>query len=334
LTTIQNSGQKAVAIVQDLLTLSRRGVAAYDIVDLRMVVSDYLKSPEVEKMLSFHQDVVIDTNYESPPFTICGSPVHLGKTLMNLVTNAAEAMPNGGQICIQLRGVQLDRHDPGLDRLSPGRYVKLTVSDAGQGIDPQVIDRIYEPFFTTKKMGRSGSGLGMTVVWGTVEDHQGHIQVRSSPKNGTAFELWFPAVGPDSQRTVKRRTELPKANNESILVVDDVHEQREIATAILTGLGYRVHSVVSGEAAIKYLKERDMDLLLLDMTMDPGLNGLETYRRILQFKPEQRAVMVSGFSESQQIRHALGLGAHSYVKKPYTIESISKAVRGALDDLT
>jgi CheY-like chemotaxis protein len=180
-------------------------------------------------------------------------------------------------------------------------------------------------------MGRSGTGLGMAVVWGTVKDHQGHIRIESSPDSGTAFELWFPAIEDDVQTPVCKEAELPRANGESVLVVDDVAEQREIATAILTDLGYTVTTVDSGENAIAYLQEADVDILLLDMAMEPGLNGLETYRSILEFKPGQRAVIVSGFSDSELIRRTLELGAHCYVKKPYAIESISKTIRDALD---
>jgi signal transduction histidine kinase/ActR/RegA family two-component response regulator len=332
LKTIQTSGEKAVAVVQDLLTLSRRGAATFRPVDLHIVVTEYLESPELKKMLSFHPGVTVVTHFESPPFAISGSTVHLSKTIMNLVTNAAEAMPNGGCIGIELRGTHLDPGQRIAGKLAPGRYIKLTVSDSGKGIDPLVIDRIYEPFFTTKKMGRSGSGLGMAVVWGTVEDHQGHIRIQSSPDSGTAFELWFPAIEDDVKKPVCAEAELPRANHdESVLVVDDVAEQRQIAKVILTDLGYTVTTVDSGENAIAYLQKMDADLILLDMAMEPGLDGLETYRRILEFQPGQRAVIVSGFSDSERIRSTLKLGAHCYVKKPYPVESISKAIRDALD---
>jgi signal transduction histidine kinase/ActR/RegA family two-component response regulator len=334
LKTIQISGEKAAAIVQDLLTLSRRGSATFCPVDLHTVVTEYLESPELKKMLSFHPGVTVKTRFEAPPFAISGSTVHLSKTIMNLVTNAAEAMPKGGCVGIDLRGTHLDPGHRISGKLAPGRYVKLIVSDSGKGIDPLVVDRIYEPFFTTKKMGRSGSGLGMAVVWGTVEDHQGHIRVQSSTDSGTAFELWFPAIEDNVKKPVCAEAELPRANHdESVLVVDDVAQQREIAKAILIDLGYTVTAVDSGENAIAYLQETDSDLLLLDMAMEPGLDGLETYRRILEFKPGQRAVIVSGFSDSDRVQSTLKLGAHCYVKKPYTIESISKAIRDALDAL-
>jgi signal transduction histidine kinase/CheY-like chemotaxis protein len=331
LKTIQTSGEKAAAIVQDLLTLSRRGAAAFRPVDLRNVVMEYLESPEMSKMLTFHPGVTVETRFESPPFTISGSTVHLSKTIMNLITNAAEAMPKGGCIGIELHGMHIVEGGLISDKLAPGRYIKLVVSDSGKGIDPLVIDRIYEPFFTTKKMGRSGTGLGMAVVWGTVEDHQGYIRTQSSPESGTSFEIWFPAIEDTVQQMAHSVAEPPRASSESVLVVDDVVEQRDIAKAILINLGYTVATVDSGENAIAYLQTSDADLLLLDMAMEPGLNGLETYRSILQFKPDQRAIIVSGFSDSELIKETLRLGAHSYIKKPYTIDSISRAIRDALD---
>lgn len=156
LETILNSGQKAVTIVQDLLTLSRRSAAVFQCVDLQQVVSDYLASPEFKKMISFHDGVTVETRFNAPPFTISGSVVHLSKTIMNLVTNAAEAMPEGGKTIIELKGVLVTEGDQSVAGLKPGQYVKLSVSDSGTGMPSDVLDRIYEPFFTTKKMGRSG----------------------------------------------------------------------------------------------------------------------------------------------------------------------------------
>lgn len=332
LKTIRASGIKAANIVQDLLTLSRRGVADFEIVDLARVVSDYLKSPECTKMLSFHSGVSIASRIANSPLTISGSDAHLSKAIMNLVTNAAEAMPDGGTLRVSVEGVRIEKGHGAPDELKPGKYVKLAVSDTGNGIPPHVIDRIYEPFFTTKKMGRSGTGLGMAVVWGTVQDHDGHITVQSTAREGTTFELWFPAAGPDDPLRTIETVERPKGNNASVLVVDDVAEQREIATMILEEFGYAVHSVASGEAAIAYLEENDADLVLLDMTMDPGINGLETFRRIQQFKPDQRAIIASGYSDSKLIQSTLQLGVHSYLKKPYTIESISKTLRAILKE--
>ncbi|MBW1781722.1 MAG: response regulator [Deltaproteobacteria bacterium] len=330
LKTIHRSGIKAARIVDDLLTLSRRGAAVFETVDLQQVIGDYLKSPEFREMLSFHDNVTYKTKFSSDDFNINGSMVHLSKTVMNLITNAAEAMPAGGPITISLERVTVPYEKQSVTVLKDGAYIKLTVADEGTGIAPEALDHIFEPFFTTKKMGRSGTGLGMAVVWGTVKDHNGQIDVKSLAGRGTTFELLFPAAASKQPHGLSPPSTCPEGRNEFILVVDDVFEQREIAAGILETLGYSVRSLSSGEAAVAYLQDNSADLILLDMTMEPGMNGLETYRRILQFRPDQRVIIASGFSESDLIQEALQLGAWAYLRKPYSVASIARAVADAL----
>ena len=331
LLTIQESGLKAAAIVQDLLTLARRGVSVTEVTNLNQLIEQYLKSPENHKILEYHPGVKVETCLQPKIFNILGSPIHLSKTIMNLVSNAAEAMPSGGAIHITTENQYIDRPIKGYDTVAEGDYVKLTVSDNGVGISPEVIDRIFEPFYTKKTMGRSGTGLGMAVVWGTVKDHDGYIDVQSELGEGTAFTLYFPIT------RKKLPTEKPDiladmymGKGESILVVDDVKQQREIASRMLKKLGYNVLSVPSGEEALIYLQENTADLLVLDMIMNPGIDGLETYKKILKFHPRQKAIIASGFSESRQVKAAQKMGAGSYLKKPYSFEKIGLAVKAEL----
>ena len=331
LLTIQESGLKAAAIVQDLLTLARRGVSVTEVTNLNQLIEQYLKSPENHKILEYHPGVKVETCLQPKIFNILGSPIHLSKTIMNLVSNAAEAMPSGGAIHITTENQYIDRPIKGYDTVEEGDYVKLTVSDNGVGISPEVIDRIFEPFYTKKTMGRSGTGLGMAVVWGTVKDHDGYIDVQSELGEGTAFTLYFPIT------RKKLPTEKPDiladmymGKGESILVVDDVKQQREIASRMLKKLGYNVLSVPSGEEAVIYLQENTADLLVLDMIMNPGIDGLETYKKILKFHPRQKAIIASGFSESRQVKAAQKMGAGSYLKKPYSFEKIGLAVKAEL----
>ncbi len=162
---IQKSGKRAAAIVQDLLALARRGVVADEVVDLNRIVADFLKSPELKNLLSHHPGTHVEIDLDPDLSMIKGSPVHLAKTVMNLVSNAAEAMPDGGMITIAARNRRLDNPLKGCDDIRPGDYVALAVSDQGAGIDPADMERIFEPFYTKKMMGRSGTGLGMSVVW-------------------------------------------------------------------------------------------------------------------------------------------------------------------------
>ena len=330
--TIQQSGEKAAEIVQDLLTLARRGVSISVVVNLNNIISDYLRSPEYGKLKAFHPNIHLETNLETDLLNILGSPIHLSKTVMNLVSNAAEAMPDGGEFYITTENRYLDRPVRGYGNVDEGDYVVLTVSDAGIGISSEDTEKIFEPFYTKKIMGRSGTGLGMAVVWGTVKDHNGYIDVQSTAGKGTSFTLYFPATRQESaQGKAPLRLEEYNGKGESILIVDDVKEQREIASLMLKKLGYAVKSVASGEEAVDYLKNNSADLLVLDMIMDPGIDGLETYKRILQLHPKQKAIIVSGFSETERVKEIQKLGAGPYLKKPYLLEKIGHAVRLELD---
>ena len=330
--TIRESGKKAAAIVEDLLTLARRGVAKYEVSNLNRVISNYLNSPEYQKLLSFHPGVQVKTCLKEDLLNILGSPVHLSKIIMNLVSNAAEAMPDRGTILISTENRFLEKTAKGYDAVQKGNYVIVTVSDAGIGISSKDLERIFEPFYTKKVMGRSGTGLGMAVVWGTVKDHNGYIDVQSTEGKGTTFKLYFPITNKkqDESRDLLQIID-HMGKGESILVVDDVEQQRQLASVMLETLGYSVASLSSGEEAVEYMKNHSADLLILDMIMDPGIDGLETYRRISNLHPDQKAIIASGFSETKSIKEVKKLGAAQYIKKPYTLMEISVVVRSELD---
>ena len=329
--TIQQSGRKAAAIVQDLMTLARRGVADFQVLDLNRIVTDYLESPEFEKLIQFHPAVKLTSHLAADLTPVKGSPVHLFKTVMNLVSNAAEAMPDGGTILIQTANRSVDRRLGDNGAVPEGDYAVLIVRDNGIGISKDDLKRIFEPFYSKKVMGKSGTGLGMAVVWGTVKDHSGFIDTRSREGAGTTFTLYFPTT-----REIPKSASDPwsladhQGYGQTILIVDDVAEQREIATAMLTKLGYRTEVVSSGEAAVDYVAHRTVDLLLLDMVMDPGIDGLETYRRILAIHPGQKAVIASGYAETSRIREAQRIGPVGYLKKPYGLDPLAEAVGAAL----
>jgi PAS domain S-box-containing protein len=330
-TTIQESGQKAAAIVQDLLTLARRGVSVTKVVNLNQVILQYLASPEYQKLLSFHSGIKVELNLEPTLFNISGSPVHLSKTIMNLVSNSAEAMADGGRIIISTGNHYVDTPINAYESIEEGDYVTVTISDSGTGIPSVEIDKIFEPFYTKKIMGRSGTGLGMAVVWGTVKDHDGFIDVQSTVGKGTIFTLYFP-ITREKLDTNKSSLKIEdyKGNGESILVVDDIQEQREIASGMLKKMGYIVNMAASGEEAVTYMKQKGADLLILDMIMNPGMDGLETYKRILRMHPGQKAVIASGYSETNRVKQAQKIGARAYIRKPYSLEKIGMAIKDAL----
>jgi PAS domain S-box-containing protein len=332
LENVMNGGLKAAAIVDDLLTLARRGVQGRGIVNLNKIVAECQKSPELANLSSHHPAVKIITDLETDLLNISGSSVHLGKSLYNLISNASEAMPKGGTVAIKTTNQYLDRPIQGYDQVRGGDYVVLSVSDTGEGIPDADLKRIFEPFYTKKVMGRSGTGLGLAVVWGTVKDHNGYINVQSEEGKGSTFTLYFPVTREDiTAEYIAAPISEYLGKGESILVVDDVKEQRDLAASILSTLNYRVASVSSGEEAVAYLKEHQADLMVLDMIMDPGMDGLDTYKSILEIRPNQKAIIVSGFSESDRVKTAESLGAGAYVRKPYIKEKLGLAVRKALD---
>ena len=330
--TIKESGLKAAAIVQDLLTLARRGVPTNQIVNVNRIIGDYLKSPEFDKLMLYYPHVRVETDLCPGLLNVSGSPVHLVKTLMNLVTNAAEAMPEGGTICIRTQNVYVDRPIAGYDEIREGDYVVLTVSDTGVGISPEDKEKIFEPFYTKKVMGRSGTGLGMAVVWGTVKDHSGYINVESSGGHGACITIYLPATAREAF-VLDAAVDLQsiRGKGETILVVDDIAEQRALVRQMLHHLGYRASVATSGEHAVAHLSQHPSDLVLLDMIMEPGMDGLDTYRKILLHRPGQKALIASGYSETDRVREAQRLGAGVYLKKPYTVETLALAVRKELD---
>ena len=332
LLAIRRSGEKAAEIVQDLLTLARRGGQNRKVVNLNQLVSNFLNSPEFDKIISASTSLRVETRLSDDVLNILGSEVHIAKTVMNLVANAAEAMPAGGDVIVATSSCYLDKAHIGFETIPNGEYTTLEISDTGIGISPSDLEHIFEPFYTKKAMGRSGTGLGMSVVWGTVKDHDGFVDIVTAEGSGTTFILYFPVTRMAEARFESVHIEDYLGRGESILVIDDSAEQRELAGRMLQRLGYAVAAVDSGEAAVAMIQGGgDYDLLVLDMIMAPGMDGLATYRQILGLVPGQRAVIASGFAETEMVRSTQDLGAGPYVRKPYTLEKIGLAVRSELD---
>ena len=268
------------------------------------------------------------------PMYITGSALHLTKAVMNLFSNAIDAMPCGGEIRITSQPLYFKSIDP--DGLRD--YAVLKISDTGIGIAPADQKRIFEPFFTRKQMGRSGSGLGMSIIWNTVKDHEGYISLDSTLGKGTVFEMYLPMQNDvvDVSPSQPIAAEIPAApisegRGQQILVVDDGNDQREIACQLLVRLGYNPVALASGEAALQFLSVNPVDLLLLDMLMEPGIDGLETFRRAKAMKGERIAVVIaSACPRNGKIEDALKEGVKGYLKKPYTLEQLARVVAEAL----
>lgn len=332
LTLIKDSGQKASAVVNDLLTISRGSRAQMDVININSIIDRYTAAHDFDKIKTRSPHVEIEILTEPELLNIRGSYIHIEKVIMNLVLNAVEEVSNreDGRVMVITANTYLDSAVTGDDPVTRGEYVLLSVIDNGSGIDKKYLKKIFDPFFTKKKMGRSGTGLGLAVVWNAVQDHNGFINVTS--KTGeTRFDLIFPAVRQDIPQTaVSGSINEIKGQGQRILVVDDLKDQQKIALHILNNLGYEATAVDNGYAAVEYIKNNPTDLIILDMIMAPSISGLETFQMIKKINPGQKAIIASGYSESKDVLMAQDLGAGSFIKKPYTVLDMGIAVKEEL----
>ena len=329
--TIKQSGEKAAVIVQDLLTLAKKKIPTSQVLNLNDIIKNLKSNPQFRKMKLYHPDVKVVFELEMPLRNIKGSSIHMSKSLMNLISNAAEAIEDKGKITVSTENIYINTPQKVYrETIEKGYYIVLSIADTGAGISKKDLPRIFEPFYTKKVMGRSGTGLGMPVVWNTIKDHNGYIDIETDEGRGTIFSLYFPVT--EEAHTEKISTDIGvyHGNGESILVVDDVYEQREIACVLLEKLGYSVFSVSSGEEAVEYLKANNTDLVVLDMTMNPGMDGLETFKKIIVIRPDQKIVIASGYAESDKLAEIQNLGCSGSLQKPYTIGEIGKVVHEEL----
>jgi len=321
---IRRSGLRAAAVVSDLLTVARGAATVKEPVSLNQIVEEFLQTAEWQRTLAEAPGVRLETRLDESLATCLGSATHLQKVVMNLLFNAVEAMPDGGVVTVRTRNVERDGKP----------WVVLEVEDTGEGIAEDDLAHIFEPFYSKKKLGRSGTGLGLAVVWNTVQDHGGKVEVRSS-RQGATFTVCLPArdTAPEMEADAAD-TDGGAGRTGTILVVDDEPLQRDLAKKMLSLFGHQVHCVASGEEAVAYLREHDCDLVLLDMIMGSGINGRETLERILAFKPDQKAVIVSGYAEDAEVARAIELGAAGLLKKPYSLAALRHTVDELLDTVS
>jgi PAS domain S-box-containing protein len=331
LNKIRAAGMRAAAIVRDLLTLARLGVQLTEVIDCNGLIREFMKSPEFENLQAYFPKVRVHVEMDEGLPAVKGSSVHLVKTLFNIVNNSAEAMPNGGDIHIVTRCRRLE--DDPLKNRHAGQYVMIAIQDDGEGIAEEDVDRIFEPFFTRKIMGRSGTGLGMAIAWATVQDHQGFIDIQSELGTGTTVFIYLPATHEvHAPPLAVPRIEEMMGRGERIVVIDDEVEHLAITAKLMTRLGYRVVTMDNAPAALAYLETHPADLVLLDMILgNSEMDGLALYQQILSLYPCQKAVITSGYAETYRVKQALELGAGAFVKKPFAIRQIAAVVRNELD---
>jgi len=326
---IEQAASQASALIKDLLTLARRGRIKQVPIQPADSIEAFADSANLRKLLETSKELIVDVQCAPDLPAIMGSQAALTQLVMNVAMNGINAMDNSGRLTIAAETVSLDKDFRGYELVPAGPYVRLTISDQGKGIPKEVQKKIFEPFFSTKKMGGNrGSGLGLAIVYSAVKDMKGFIDIESKVQQGTTFTFFLPAIEalPDNKATPKAKLR----GTERILVVDDLREQRQLMVRLLSGLGYEVHTCASAEEGIAWLAENPCDILLLDMMLGEGLNGCEATTVILKDHPQLPILLVSGFAPGNLIETALKEGAKGFVSKPYTPQELATEVRRIL----
>jgi two-component system cell cycle sensor histidine kinase/response regulator CckA len=328
---VLKASQRAKEIVQQILTFTRQQRDQRELILLQPIVTDSVKLVRT----TLPEKVEVETDIAPGASTILGNAAQIHQVLLNLCTNAAYAMKNGvGLIRIIQRAVTLDESAPSLHPgLHAGPYVRLTVEDNGVGMDALTLTRIFEPFFTTRDVGQ-GTGLGLAVVHGIMQGHDGAVVVQSQPGQGTTFQLYFPAelsapVAPAPVGTLP----LPAGAGQHILLVDDEPALTRATSRSLTRMGYRVTSVQSAAEALKTFHQQPggFDLVLTDLTM-PGMNGIDLASALHEVRPELPIILASGFGGLRTAHFARGPGRRAVLQKPFTNEVLVRTVHDLLAD--
>ena len=329
---ISESGKKAVASISDLLALARREPPVFQPVHLNTVIEDYVESKTFSDLTAANPNVDVRLNLASVVPIILGSYNSVTRVINNFVINAFDAIRENGRIVISTSVEHLLVAIPGTE-VDKGDYVVLKIEDNGVGMDSEELSHIFEPFYVKRKMGSSSSGLGLAAAYGIIKDLKGHITTKSTPGEGTDFTIYYPIA--QKSNTTEKQEDNDLTGSESILVIDDEDNPRDIAVRLLSRLGYQVTGARNGREAVALIETSDkntpFDLLLLDMIMEPDFDGLDTYRAIKKLNPDQKCVICSGYSESERAREVLSLGAGQFLSKPYTFDQLGKSVREVLD---
>lgn len=327
---IAASVERAAKLVRQLLLFSRKAVSEFRSLHLDQEVA--LAVRVLERTLPKMID--IDVHSVNRLWSVKADPVQIEQLLLNLGNNAADAMPEGGKLIFKIENLTLDADETRkYVNVDPGNYVLLTVSDTGVGINPEIVNHIFEPFFTTKGVGK-GTGLGLASVYGIVKTHQGHIQCKSETGRGTTFKILFPPAPDENTDTgAASHDSVPEGGTETILIVDDEADIRDLASQILTRFGYTIMTAKSGEEALARHTEQNqpIDLTILDLSM-PGMGGYRCLEKILRVNPMARILIASGYPMDASVIKTQKSGASGFIGKPYMVAELLKSVRDILDE--
>ncbi len=326
LNDMSSAAERIAEINQQLLTLGRRGHFHLEVINLNETIEQV-----IGQLSPIPETMKIETEFAEDLSNIKGGSAQIMRILINMLSNARDSMHDDGTIKITTENYIL-RGPGGKNRPVPGgKYIRVSISDTGSGIPGDALAKIFDPFFTTKTAGKKrGSGLGLSVVHSVIEDHHGYIDLETTPGEGTVFYLYFPVTGENLKTQISEEI---VGGQEKILVVDDDDMQRDVSHKLLRSLGYNVVTVSNGNDAVDYIKNNNVDLVLLDMVMPDSIDGLETYKAIREINSTQKTIVVSGHAESEKVKKTLELGASSFLRKPLTIKSVAGAVRKELDRL-
>lgn len=329
LNEIEQAALQSSALIKDLLTLARRGTVRQVPLDVRKAVEEIIASPAVRKIQVKSEGIDIGMSLPESLPAVMGSESAIKQVLMNVCLNGINAMDKG-TLHIAVDEWNLEKPYKGYESIPPGKYVRIQIGDEGRGIPQEMLAKIFEPFFSTKKMGGNrGSGLGLAIVYSVTKDMKGFIDIDSVVGQGSTFSFYFPAIE-QPVNAVEAKVVADLTGAEKILVVDDLREQRQLMVRLLSGLGYSVHACASAEEGIGWLEENHCDLILLDMMLGDGMNGCEATEVILGKNPDQAILLVSGYAPGDLIQRALQHGARGFVSKPYTPKELASEVRRVL----
>ncbi|HNX25417.1 MAG TPA: response regulator [Spirochaetota bacterium] len=317
--TILKGAERAAELTKNLLAYSRKGKIISTIIDIHEPIKDSIEL--LERTIDRRIEIRTDFMAEDPSVT--GDPALLQNAFLNLGVNARDAMPDGGILLYSTKNVTIDGSiHPGL---VPGRYIEITVSDTGKGVPHNIIDRIFEPFFSTKEFGK-GTGLGLAAVYGTIKEHRGEITVQSDPETGSIFKILVPVEGKTVISSPGFDSDIVYGTG-CILFIDDEAIIRNIAHAQLIHMGYDVILAGDGEEGVElFKKEIDrISLVIIDLVM-PKISGQETLRRILAIAPSTKIILVSGFNYYEKDNQLIDLGAAGFIQKPFQISELSRLI--------
>ncbi|MCK9295710.1 MAG: response regulator [Desulfobulbaceae bacterium] len=319
---------RAKELVKQILTFSRRSAQQKEPLQLSLLIKECLKllRSTIPATIEIRQDI------RSTARSLA-DPTQIHQIIMNLCTNAYHAMrQSGGVLTLALEDVEMSAEDAGLSGISPGPYIRLSVSDTGTGMGKETLSKIFEPYFTTKEIGE-GTGLGLALVHGIVQGHNGHIMVASEPGKGTVFHVFLPRLHRASaaSATLLEDTEAERGH-EHILIVDDEQNIIRIAREILEDSGYQVSAHRTGAGALEQFQQQPekFDLLITDMAM-PGMSGVDLARQVMELKPSMPVILCSGHSDMVNRDQALAMGIRAYVAKPYFMSEMLRTIRTVLN---